>query len=58
MDYHESFDRIAISHLNGTVKIYNASQYNLSGQFIFVNHGVLHQLRWNPIESHLVRDKT
>ncbi|CAF3534953.1 unnamed protein product [Rotaria socialis] len=54
IDYNKSFDQISTSHLNGTVKIYNASQYSLSYQFVFSNHGVLHQLKWNPTESNLL----
>jgi WD40 repeat protein len=54
IDYSESLDQIAVSHLNGTVKIYNASKYQLTYQSTFSNHGVLHELKWNPIDSHLV----
>jgi hypothetical protein len=54
IDNNESLDRIAVSHLNGTVKIYDTSQYNLSYQSTFANYGILHQLKWNPLESHLV----
>ncbi|CAF4166832.1 unnamed protein product, partial [Rotaria magnacalcarata] len=57
IDYNKSFDQISTSHLNGTVKIYNASQYSLSYQYVFSNHGVLHQLKWNPTESNLVYKK-
>lgn len=54
IDYNEFFDQISVSHLNGTVKIYDASQYKLSYECTFSDHGILHQLKWNPVESNTV----
>ncbi len=34
------------------MKIYNTSEYTLFYQSTFTNYGNLHQLKWNPVESH------
>lgn len=54
MDYNARLDQIAVSHLNGTINIYDSAQSRLAQQFTFANHGVLHRIEWNPGESQLV----
>lgn len=49
----DSNDFLAVSYLNGTVKIYDTSSYQLTFEKTFY-YGNLHQLKWNPIESHLL----
>ena len=44
---------LAVSYLNGTVKIFDTSSYNLALEKTFY-YGNLHQLKWNPLESHFV----
>jgi len=44
---------LAVSYLNGTVKIFDTSSYHLALEKTFY-YGNLHQLKWNPLESHFL----